>query len=214
MAQLKDYDKAYQDSIKLTYVEFEKTYQAISGNYKFDLIKTEITEAILERLKNYFLVQEQTKTFLNKRYRAAGADYFVETVLFYLKLYLLSEGDHLQASSERQLQKTKKAIRPDISIWRQDELVAIIECKTQLGWDRSKWEQKYLDREIILKNDFPKAKSFLLVMTENNWGGFGQHQNLGLTYFSLLNEPTWINIYSDIAQIKTPIEGLFKQLRW
>jgi len=71
----------------------------------------------------------------------------------------------LQAHSERQIQKTKKAIRPDISIWRGDEVVAIIECKTQLGWNRPTWEDQYNERDNKLKELYPQARSFLLVMT-------------------------------------------------
>lgn len=211
--ELKDFDTTYRDSIKLTFDKLVKVHKDIADNYKFDLTKTEITEAILDRLKNYFTTQDQTKTFLNKRYKAAGADYFVESVLFYLQLYFQSQGGHLQAHSERQLQRKRKSIRPDISVWRQDELIAIIECKTQLGWNRDKWEQDYLDREVKLKSDFPNAKSFLLVMTENNWGGFGNNINVGINYFSLLDEPTWINLYTNTTQIRTPIEKLFMQLK-
>lgn len=212
MAELKEYDKRYRDSIKLTYDKLVETHSDILTNYQFDLTKTEITEAILERLFNHNTTQDKIKVFLDKRYKAAAADYFVEAVLFYLRLYFLSQGGHLQAHSERQLQKKRNSIRPDISIWRQDELVAIIECKTQLGWNRDDWEHPYIDRVAKLKLDFPIAKSYLLVMTEHNWGGFGDNDKIGKEYFSLLDKDTWIGIYSNKSQIRTPIEGLFKQL--
>src|SRR5436190_1910263 len=133
MTLLKDFDQPYRDSIRTTYEQLEKSYNLIANGYQFDLTKTEITEAVLERLKNYCLTQDLIKNFLDKHYQAPLADYLVETVLFFLRLYLKSQGGHLEAHSERQIKRTRNAIRPDISVWRQDEVVAIVECKTQLG---------------------------------------------------------------------------------
>jgi hypothetical protein len=213
MTLLKDFDQSYRDSIRTTFDQLEKSYNTIANTYQFDLTKTEITEAVLERLKNYCLTQDLTKNLLNKRYQAPLADYFVETVLFFLRLYLKSQSANLEAHSERQIKRTRNAIRPDISVWRQHELVAIIECKTQLGWNRNGWEQDYISREKKLKAEFPQANSFLLAMTENNWGGFNNHSLLNSNFFSLLDNNTWISSYSHNDQILTPIERLFGQLK-
>lgn len=209
---LKDFDNSYRDSIRTTYDQLEKTYNAIASGYNFDLTETEITDAILERLKNYSLTQDLTKNFLNKRYQAPLADYFVETVLFFLKLYLKSQGGLFEAHSERQIKRAKNAIRPDISVWRDLEVIAIIECKTQLGWNRDGWELDYFSREKKLIAEFPQAKSYLLAMTENNWGGFNKHALLNSRFYSLLDGNTWISNYSHVGQILTPIEGLFQQI--
>ncbi|MGC4233818.1 MAG: hypothetical protein QM594_12645 [Niabella sp.] len=213
MTLLKDFDKSYRDSVRTTFDQLEKSYTAIANGYQFDLTKKEVTEAILERLKNYCLTQNLTKNFLNKRYQAPLADYFVETVLFFLRLYLKSQDRHLEAHSERQIKRTRNAIRPDISVWYGNEVVAIIECKTQLGWNRNGWEQDYISREQKLKEEFPKANSFLLAMTENNWGGFNNHSLLNSRFFSLLDNDTWISNYSHSGQILTPIELLFQQIK-
>lgn len=209
---LKDFDKDYIRSLDETYNELEKSYDLILASYEFDLTKTEITEAIIERLKAYYSTQTKIKTFLEKRYLATASDFFVETVLFYLRIFLVKHGEFLTAHSERQIKRTKNAIRPDISIWKGDEVVAIIECKTQLGWSRHNWEQQYNDRDNNLKKDFPNAKSYLLTMTSINWGGFGAHERLNKNYFSLLDNNTWPTSYSSTVQILTPIENLFKQL--
>ena len=213
MTLLKDFDQPYRDSIRTTYEQLEKSYNLIANGYQFDLTKTEITEAVLERLKNYCVTQDLTKNFLNKRYQAPLADYLVETVLFFLRLYLKSQGGHLEAHSERQIKRTRNAIRPDISVWRQDQVVAIIECKTQLGWNRDSWEQDYILREQKLKAEFPNANSYLLAMTENNWGGFKNHALLNGSFFSLLDNNTWISSYSHSGQILTPIERLFAHIK-
>lgn len=205
-------DKDYIQSVSATFDQLEKSYINIQNNYNFDLTKTEISEAILERLKVYYLTQRKIKKFLDKRYLAAASDYFVETILFFLKLYLHAQGGDLQAHSERQIRQTKNSIRPDISIWRGNEVVVIIECKTQLGWNRNNWEQEYLDRQLKLRSEFPNAKSLLLVMTGVNWGGFGDHTSLKQNYFCLLND-IWPVDYSTPQQILTPIEDMFNLLK-
>jgi hypothetical protein len=211
MSSLKEIDKLYIESISATYHQLERAHQQVQDRYIFDLTKSEISEAIIERLKAYYLTQENIKRFLDKRYVAAASDFFVESILFFLRLYLQSQGGQLQAHSEKQIMKTKNSIRPDISIWKQNEVVAIIECKTQLGWNRDNWEQLYNDRGIKLKKDFPNAQSFLLVMTGLNWGGFGTHVNLNDKFFCLLND-IWPTQYVASEQIMTPIEKLFSQL--
>lgn len=212
MKNLIQLDKAYNKSISDTFENLKAVYTEIDKNYEFDLSKTEITEAILNRLKTYYETQNNIKTFLDKRYLAAASDIFVESTLFFLKLYFKSKGDKLQAHSERQIKQKRNAIRPDISIWKDNEVIAIIECKTQLGWNRHNWEQEYIDRDKKLKADFPNAKSFLLVMTGLNWSGFGDNSKLNDSYFCLLND-IWPTTYSDKSQIFTPIEGLIKQLK-
>jgi len=58
----------------------------------------------------------------------------------------------LEVHSERQIIKKRGSIRPDISIWKKNEVISIIECKTQLGWNRNKWEEDFQKRELKFKN--------------------------------------------------------------
>ena len=207
---LKQIEKPYLDSLKSTFVSMQGVYNT-AKTYPFDLSKKEISDAILQRLKTYYITQTEIKHFLDKKYVAAASDFFVESCLFYLKLYLESSKSDLKAFSEKQIKAKKKAIRPDISIWRGDEVIAIIECKTQLGWNRNNWEEEYHRRNNILLLDFPNAKSFLLVMTGENWGGFGEHEFLNSKFFCLLNG-LWPFYYQNEDDIYSPIEKLFEQL--
>lgn len=150
---------------------FEKT----QDDCIIDLSGSLMTQAILLRMGAYYDSQNRIKQFLNKRYLASASDFFVETVAYYLKLYY--HNNSFKIASERQIMRKRGAIRPDISIWDQDTIVATIECKTQLGWDRFNWHNKYEERERKLKLVFPKAKSFLLAMTSLNWSGFCQIQS-------------------------------------
>ena len=64
------------------------------------------------------------------------------------------------AISEKQIKPKLGAIRPDVLIWKGDEVVAIIECKTQLGWNRHKWESDFNEREKKLHKEFKNAKAY------------------------------------------------------
>jgi len=211
MNKLIQYDDRFISSINDTYTQLIESHEKMLHNYSFDLSKIEVTEAILIRLKSYYQTQQKIKLFLNKRYLTAGADFFVESVLFFTKLFLKTSGSNLEVHSERQIKKEKNSIRPDISIWDGDEVVAIIECKTQLGWNRDNWENQFIERELKLKKDFPNAKSFLLVMTGSNWPGFIGNPNLNSSYFCILKDK-WPIDYDDNSQILSPIEGLLNQL--
>ena len=208
---LRQIEKPYLDSLESTYKSLQDVYNT-AKDYSFDLSKTEISDAILNRLRTYYRTQNDIKIFLNKRYIAAASDFFVESCLFYINLYLEASKSDLKAHSEKQLKAKRNSIRPDISIWREDEVVAIIECKTQLGWNRNNWEEEYHRRNKILQVDFPNAKSFLLVMTGVNWGGFGDHEYINNYFFCLLNE-IWPFDYKGEEQIYNPIERLLSQIK-
>lgn len=209
--KLKDIDKSYRDSIMNTISQLKKTSNIIENEYSFDLEKKDISVAILERLRVFYKTQQETKSFLNKRYQTAGADFFVETIIFFIQLYLKSEGSILEVHSERQIRPKKRMIRPDISIWKGDEVLAIIECKTQLGWNRNNWEKDFNSRKQKLTNEFPNAKAFLLVMTGLNWNGFGNSEKLGVEYFCFLDK-VWPTDYKNESQIMSTIEKLLKIL--
>ncbi len=211
MNKLTELDKAYCSSISSSIDELVKVKETIHHSYTFNLQSTEVSEAILERLKSFYVCQQGIKKLLNKRYQTAGADFFVETVIFFLQAYINSTACGLEVHSERQIVRARNAIRPDISVWKGEHVLAIIECKTQLGWNRSNWEEHFEDRELKLRSVFPEAHAFLLVMTGNNWGGFGKHSLIGQKYFCLL-EDVWPPEYRSALQIMTPVESLFAQL--
>lgn len=202
-------DKAYNENYRSIIKELKKTEQNILEQYEFDLESKEISIAIATRLKTYYETQNELKSFLNKRYIAPASDYFVESVLFFLRVFLEKNNSNFKAESERQIRKKRSSIRPDISIWNGEEVVAIIECKTQLGWNRGKWEEQYEERDKKLKNEFPNANSFLVVMTGENWGGFGDHKKLNEYFYCLLKD-LWPTSFRSEDQIFTPIEKLFE----
>lgn len=168
--------------------ELECHYNKLLNGYKLKLNSNEITKAIILRLKTYYETQDKIAKFLNKKSISPASDFFVETVVFYLKLLLEQRNKNLVVKSEVRFDTKKGYMKPDISIWKDDEVVAIIECKTNLGFRRKKWESDFKSRTKELKTAFPKAKSFLLVLSSKNWAGFdNDDKKVGKQYFALSN---------------------------
>ncbi len=171
------------------------------------------SQAIANRLRVFYRTQSKIKHFLGKKVAQAGSDFFVETILFFLKLFDDVKGLDLEIHSERAIQPKRNSIRPDISIWHGSELLAVIECKTQLGWRRHNWSADFEEREQQLKDIFPDARVFLVVMSSCNWSGFGNDLRVGERLFCLLNVwPTELSTPPAPSMILNPIEKLFEQL--
>ncbi len=207
-------EKSFSENFKALSNELNKLFEKIINYGKVDLNNNEISKAILVRLKYYYDHQNAIKELLNKRYASPAADFFVETIAFYLNAVFKIYKMPLEVHSERQIKRKRSSIRPDISIWRGDtEVVAIIECKTQLGWNRHDWKNNFSERENKLKKEFPNASAFLIVLTSLNWSGFGEDKNVGKKYFCLSNVwPTDINIDKLDDYLLNPIEPIICNL--
>ena len=189
-------------------------YNKLLEQYKLKLNSNNITKAIILRLKTYYETQDEIVDFLNKRSVSPASDFFVETVIFYLKLLLEQRKIHLKAKSEVRFNTKNGYIKPDISIWKDDKVVAIIECKTNLGFRRNKWESDFKAREKEFKTAFPKAKAFLLVLSSKNWPGFDKNdKKTGQKYFALSNT-SLRKIYDTPLDdvVENRIEKLFGQI--
>ncbi|MCL5770713.1 MAG: hypothetical protein M1479_00345 [Actinobacteria bacterium] len=207
-------EKKYSKNFFKNYKQLIKLYDEIKSSIPISLENKDITKAILLRMKAYYEAQYKIKSFLNKKYAQSASDFFVETIIFYLKLFLEKNNIDIKAFSEKLIKLKGLAIRPDISIWKEDKIVLIIECKTQLGWNRNKWEDDFIKRDLVIKKMFPHAKSFLLIMTSNNWSGIPkEHKKSGKQYFILSND--WLSRIDEDkidTYIINPIEDLFKYI--
>lgn len=176
----------YGKSLQRHFDNLKKLFELACSRRAVNFKDDEISQAILLRLRSYYKYQNLIKQLLNKRYAAPASDFFVETVLFYLKVCLRIYKTDLQVQSEKQI-RGRGSPRPDISVWKNDDLIAVIECKTQLGWNRHKWRENFEKRGARIKRLFPKAKCYLFVMTSKNWPGFGQNLDVGKKLFCLCN---------------------------
>ena len=180
-------DSEYRNAVEAPGLELAAAFAAAQQVPSIDLAGDDISRAILLRLRSFFNAQDTIKTTLDKVYAAPAADFLVETVLFYLRVTFEKLQPSLKIASERNIVKRRGSLRPDISIWLNDQVVAAVECKTQLGWNRSGWLHDFENRESRLIADFPDAKLFLMVMTANNWSGFGNDGRVGRQFFVMLD---------------------------
>ena len=207
-------DEAYRKAIEAPGRNLSEAFESANSIAEVNLNSKDITEAILLRLRSFMWCQEQTKHELGKMYATPAADFFVESVCFFLKVVLNKLDPSLVVFSEKSIVRRRGSMRPDISIWREGKVVAAIECKTQLGWNRDGWLAEFENRERKLFEDFPCAKLFLLVMTGRNWSGFGGDIRVANKFFVLLND-TWPNEFESSLSEKLichPIEGLIAEI--
>jgi hypothetical protein len=205
-----DADAAFRDALAQLPEALEESFRRLVAQGPLALHGTEITRAVLLRMAAFYQAQLRMMGFLGKHYMGAAADFFVETVVFFLRVLATTHQLDIEIAAERQIRRARGAMRPDISIWRDDKCLACIECKTQLGWKRHGWEAQFIERERRLLLDHTGACSFLLVLTAKNWGGFGTSPNVGKKYFVLSNVwPTGIDFDQLEDAVITPIESLF-----
>ncbi len=119
--------EALPDALRLSYDEAIKRMRPLSENQEF-------TVAILLRLRAYYRMQDKINKFLGKQVKGNAADFFVETINFYLRVFLELNQILLDVKSEK---KVSSHLRPDISVWQGQNPVLFIECKTQLVFELS-----------------------------------------------------------------------------
>jgi len=181
-------DSQYRAAVLAPGRELEAAFEAARALGAPKLDGDELTEAVLLRLQACVQCQAAIKSSLNKVYAAPAADFFVETIVFYLQVAFDGLGAGLHVASERNIEKRSGSLRPDITIWKDTQLIAAVECKTQLGWNRDGWTQDFEEREAKLEKVWPKARLLLLVMTASNWSGFGEDSRVGRKFFVLLRD--------------------------
>lgn len=139
----------------------------------------------------------------------------METIIFFLKIFNDVESLSLEIKSEVAIERKRNSMRPDISIWHDKHLVAVVECKTQLGWHRHSWKSHFENREHQLKEVFPDAKIFLLVMTSLNWSGFADDEKVDKQLFCLLKNiwPHDLPVDPHPEIFINRIETLFEQIK-
>lgn len=184
--QLTYIDSAFTNQYKGLW-EIQRSIAEQLEHYPFDLNKDEITKAVYERMMAFWYFNVKNCIYLKREVNTVAADFFTETCLFFLKPYFKQQG--LVIISEKDIRKEKpnsKAIRPDLSIWNKDKLIAVIELKVSDGW-KGKTMTEHLDnrkREIekIWPDVFFGVLSFWNCFDEN---GIAKNNNnyIGLYHF-------------------------------
>ncbi len=168
------------------------------------------TEAVALRMQAWYHGQRQVQAFLPKDLAAPASDAFVEAVTFFLKVWLCHAAPDLSVAAERKANR----YRPDVSVFRDGKLLAVVECKTNLGRSRQQWKEDFSQRELELGSLPSAPKVFLLVLTARNWHGFGGDPRNGDQLFTLLSKwPSDLPLgESPLGAVIDPIEPLFQTI--
>lgn len=182
-------DKKFTDQYYGLYSIHDEIYKKLKS-YKFDLEKDEINQAVLNRMWAFWHFVNENNKLLDKKVNTIAADFFTETCLFFLKAYF--EGKGFKVKSEVNIQiKGHKAIRPDVSIWKENSLVAVIELKVSNGYKGGNMMNHLKEREEIIKNIHPNTAfgviAFWNFFNPNELGSDWATKYVGLMNFHKTN---------------------------
>lgn len=175
-------DSAFTNHYRALF-EIQQSIKSQLDKYPFDLSKTDITEAIIDRMMAFWYFNvNNNKQILGREINPTSADFFTETCLLFLKSYF--ENKHgLKVLSERNITKGS-VIRPDISIWKENQLVAAIELKVSDGWKGGTMLPHLIEREKQINFLFPYAYFGVIAF----WNFFNPDiDGWNFKYFGLLN---------------------------
>ncbi len=99
-----DADEEYRRAVEAT-GHLDSAFKLACAVGKVDWNGTDLTRAVLARMTSYYTAQRRIKKLLDKHYGAAAADFFVETVAFYLKVAIDLEKLGLRVASEEVVNK-------------------------------------------------------------------------------------------------------------
>jgi hypothetical protein len=132
--------------------------------------RSDATRFILEWMGEHYRAHKRFDRKIGRRLAPSSADQFTGAVAAVVSKFLEATGSDLIVKSEVAVERKRGAIRPDISIWDQSgRLRSVIECKTNLGYNRSGWEDQYRERTRRLKLIGESITSFLLILSSENW---------------------------------------------
>ena len=124
-----DSDEPFVSVLKEQPLRLKEAYSRLIAAGPLPINSVAVTTAILSRLRAYFLAQREIKQFLNKIYSGAASDFFVETVLFYMRALAETHKLGVEVMSERKFTTPHGPLRPDISLWKGARVLALVECK-------------------------------------------------------------------------------------
>jgi hypothetical protein len=211
-------------SIQLLNQHFAATYEAwvrIADTLKVAFAGLKDDGFLTERPATKFILtwmrclgEFQTKfgKLFGRIKRPPKSDEFTAAVAICLEQFLASRRIPGRVASEETTHRAKGAKRPDISVNSDSgQLLATIECKTNLGWSRKEWKEQINKRTEQMRISCPGSESFLCVLTQSNWdySEFERSPLCGKQWFCLSTVPVG-RISDPVADtdIKIPIEPM------
>lgn len=102
-------------------------------------------------------------------------------------------GWHIESERNFNL-KNNQYLKPDVGCFNEKDPIFIIECKTNLGYERYSWLESYERKlENLVASGLDPRRYFLCVLTESNWNGFPDTDvRTGKQWFTFCKKGTWI----------------------
>lgn len=170
------------DAMQLLNQQFTTSYDAwvrIADTFKGDMASLKDDSFLAERPATKFILawmrklgDFQTKfgNLFGRKKRPPKADEFTAAVALCLEQFLAARGLPGRVACEETTNRGKGAKRPDVSVYSlAGQLIATIECKTDLGWKRKEWKAQIELRAKQMSATHPDNESFLCVLTRSNW---------------------------------------------
>ena len=213
------------DAIQLLNQHFSATYDdwvrikdTLKGQFaglKDDAFLAErpATKFILAWMKKLGEFQTKFGHLFGRNKRPPKSDDFTAAVAICLEQFLAARGLGERVGSEETTHRMKGAQRPDVLVYSPaGPLLATVECKTDLGWNRKGWKGEIHERTRQLQASCPGSELFLCILTQSNWdySEFASAPECGKQWFCLSTVPVG-RISDPVADtdILLPIEPLF-----
>ena len=207
------------------YAGFKGAAQALKDQFKTFKTEQEFVRSkaatifVLSWMRDHFLFQKRFDALFQRSVMQGAADQFTAALALSLEMYLTANGTTSAVRSEVAMERRRGALRPDISVWDNHEAaVAVIECKTNFGYNRNGWAAQYYERTTRIHALFPDCLSTLCVLTKQNWERsweqFKTSDLAGREWFCLTE--VWPSDIGDDCErdMIHPIESLFVQIRY
>jgi len=164
-------------------LETQRLINSQLATYPFDLEKNEITNAIIQRMDAFWYFNVNNCNDLGRKINTVSSDFFTESCLLFIKALANQRG--IQVFSERNIsgRNQKTNMRPDLSFWKNDELVAVIELKVSDGYKGKHMVQHLEDRKNNIRGIWPEAFFGAIVF----WNCFQNYTEIDSNYIGLLN---------------------------
>jgi hypothetical protein len=121
-----------------------------------------------ERMRAHTNLNDAIKGIANKRVRGSLDHAMTETLAMQMRALLSRKRPDLTVHSEKTI--PRKGVKPDISVWKGEDCIAVVECKVQLGWSRGAVAKDFLAREAKLTGaGVPANNIWHVVASQCNW---------------------------------------------
>ena len=166
---------------------------------------------ILTWMRDLRAFQKEFGALFGRKKQPPLADDFTAALALCLEQFLTARGYPGRVRCEETTHKERGATRPDVSVFSATGgLIATVECKANLGWNRNRWRMQCESRSAALVERFSSCKSYLCVLTQSNFNveEFLSVPCAGIEWVCLCR--VGVGKISDPAQdILQPIEPMF-----